>query len=53
MMPPSPSLSTRIANSTYVTVTRSVTDQKTSDTTPWMFSVSEATGCGSVGANTV
>ena len=34
MMPPSPSLSTRIASSTYVTVTMSITDQNTNDTTP-------------------
>jgi hypothetical protein len=35
MMPPSPSLSARMINSTYLTVTISVSVQKTSDTTPW------------------
>jgi hypothetical protein len=44
MMPPSPSLSTRIASSTYVTVTMIVTDQNTSDATPNTFSVLTGTG---------
>ena len=53
MMPPSPSLSTRIASNTYVTVTMSITDQNTSDTTPKTFSSVTGTGCGSSGLNTV
>lgn len=53
MMPPSPSLSARIASNTYVTVTMIITDQKTSDTTPNTFSVLTGTGCGSLGLNTV
>jgi len=34
MMPPSPWLSARITNVTYVSVTMIITDQKISDTTP-------------------
>ena len=52
-MPPSPSLSARIASNTYVTVTTTITDQKISDTTPYTFWVLTGTGCGSSGLNTV
>jgi hypothetical protein len=53
MIPPSPSLSARITSRTYVTVTMIVTAQKISETTPKMFSVDTATGCGSCGLKTV
>ena len=52
-MPPSPSLSARIASNTYVTVTMIITDQKTSDTTPYTFWELTGTGCGSAGLNSV
>ncbi len=53
MMPPSPSLSARITRRTYSTVTMRVTDQKTSETTPYTFASVAGTGCGSLGLKTV
>lgn len=53
MMPPSPSLSIRIASDTYVMVTMRITDHTMSETTPNRFSVVSGTGCGSPGSNTV
>ena len=53
MIPPSPSLSARITNRTYVTVTMIVTDQKISETTPKTLSCDTLTGCGSPGLKTV
>ena len=53
MIPPSPSLSARMMNGTYVTVTMIVTDQKTSEMTPKMVSCDTLTGCGSLGSKTV
>ena len=44
--PPSPLLSARIATSTYLTVTTSISVQKTSDSTPKTCAWSTASGCG-------
>ncbi len=53
MMPPSPSLSALITKPTYLTVTISVTAQKTSETKPKTCSVEAWIGCGSFGSKAV
>jgi hypothetical protein len=44
-MPPSPSLSARITNSTYLTDTVMISDQKTSDSTPYTLPTVTGMAC--------